>query len=71
MQSSCCNAFHTKRDADLLIVQKAIELLETSDIAVIGDDTDFLVLLLYYGRNLNSHDIYFHPEPKQFAGKSL
>ena len=34
------------RNADLLIVQKAIDLSETSDIAVIGDDTGLLILLL-------------------------
>ena len=33
--------------------------------------TGLLVLLLYYvyGRNLSSHNIYFHPEPKHFVGK--
>ena len=56
--------FHAEGDAGLLIV-----LSETSDIAVIGDDTDLLVLLLYYGRNLSLHDIYFRPKPNNFARK--
>ena len=52
-----------------LIVKKAIEVSQTANTAVIGDDTDLLVLLLYRARNIKSFDIFFHPEPKQFARK--
>ena len=56
-------------DADVLIVKKAIDVSQTANTAVIGDDTDLLVLLLYRARNIKSFDIFFHPEPKQFARK--
>ena len=42
LQSSRSNVFHAEGNADLRIVQKAIESSETSDITVIGDDTDLL-----------------------------
>ena len=55
-------------DADVLIVKKAIEVSQTTaNTAVIGDDTDLLVLLLYHAKNIQSFDMFFHPEPKQFA----
>ena len=53
----------------MLIVKKAIEVSQTANTAVIGDNTDLLVLLLYRARNIKSFDIFFHPEPKQFARK--
>ena len=61
--------FHADDDADVLIVKKAIEVSQTANTAVIGDDTDLLVLLLYHARNIKSFDIFFHPEPKQFTRK--
>ncbi len=39
---------HAKGDADVLIVQTAVESSETSDAAVVGDDPDLLVLLCYH-----------------------
>ena len=71
LQSFGLRVFHADDDADVLIVKKAIEVSQTANTAVIGDDTDLLVLLLYHARNIKSFHIFFHPEPKQFARKSL
>ena len=35
-------------DADLLIVQKAIESAQSMDTVLVGDNTDLLVLLIYH-----------------------
>ena len=43
----------------MLIVKKAIEVSQTANTVVIGDDTDPLVLLLYHARNIKSFDISF------------
>ena len=59
--------FHEDDDADVLIVKKAIEVSQTANVAVIGDDSDLLVLLLYHARNIKSFDIFFHPESKQLV----
>ena len=54
-----CQVFYDQTDADLLIVQKAIESASSMDTVLIGDDTDLLVLLLHhlpqYGK-----DIFFY-----------
>ena len=70
LQRSGFRVFHADDDADVLIVNKAIEVSQTANTAVIGDDTDLLVPLLYHARNIKSFHIFFHPEPKQFARKS-
>ena len=59
--------FYADDDAVVFIVEKAIEVSQTAKTAVIGDDADLLVLLLYDTRNIKFFDIFFHPEPKQFA----
>ena len=69
LKSSGFHVFHADDDADVLIVKKAIEVSQTANTAVIRDDTDLLVLLLYYARNTKSFDTLFHPEPKQFTRK--
>jgi len=52
-------------DADLLIVQKAVQFATTSKT---GEETDLIVLLCYY-TNLDSHDLFFRPEPKKSMKK--
>lgn len=39
------NVYHAPGDADLLIVQKAVESSTVMDTVLVGDDTDLLVLL--------------------------
>ena len=59
-----CTVYHTKLDAEFLIVQKAVETAEYSNTVVLGDDTDLLVLLIYHTK-LNHKEIFFIPEPKK------
>ena len=59
-----CTVIHATSDADLLIVSKAVEMSLHSPTTLVGDDTDLLVLLCYYG-DANSHPLYFAPEPKK------
>ena len=70
LQSSGFRVFHADDDADVLIVKKVLEVLQTANTAAIGDDTNLLILLLYHARNIKSFDIFFYREPKQFARKS-
>ena len=69
LQSFGFRVFDADDDADVLIIKLAIEVSQTTNTAVIEDDTDLLVLLLYHARNIKSFDIFFHPEPKQFMKK--
>jgi hypothetical protein len=64
LQKKNCQTYHAPGDADLLIVQKAVESATTTNTVLIGDDTDLLILLIYH-TNLESHDLFFQPEPKK------
>ncbi len=46
LKAEGCEVYHADADADLLIVQKGIEASLEEDTAVIGEDTDLLVLLI-------------------------
>ena len=59
-----CEVHHAPGDADLLIVPKAVELATRVNTVLVGDDTDLLILLCYHA-NLDSHSIFFRPEPKK------
>jgi len=50
-------------DADVLVVQTAVASAERHNTVLVGDDTDFLVLLC--SRQVDTkYDIYVRPEPK-------
>ena len=53
--------YYSLGDADVMIVQKVAESATVTDTALVGDDTDLLVLLCYHVC-LNSHAIFFKPE---------
>ena len=55
-------------NADILIVQKAVQSATTSKTVLIREDTDLIVLLCYHAI-LDSHDLYFCPEPKKNTKK--
>jgi hypothetical protein len=57
-------AYHAPGDADLLIVQIAVDYATTRNTVLIGDDTDLLILLIYH-TNLESYDLFCQPEPKK------
>ena len=63
-----CKVCHASGDADLMIVQKAVELARVADTVLVGDDTDLLILLCYHAC-LESHNIFFKPEPKKATMK--
>ncbi|KAJ8050970.1 hypothetical protein HOLleu_04363 [Holothuria leucospilota] len=58
-----CKTHHAEGDADVLIVQTAIESAESHQTIVVGDDTDLLVLLCFHTTE-DSLDIFFKPEGK-------
>ena len=51
-------------DADVLIVEKALENAVHSNVVVAADDTDILVLLVYHF-NVELHNMYFSTEKKE------
>lgn len=64
LRKTSCQTYHSQGDADLLIVQKAVESSVTRNTVLIGDDTDLLILLIYHA-STESNDLYFKPEPKK------
>ena len=62
LESTGSKVFMAKADADLLIVNKAIEAAETRNTVLVGDDTDLLVLLLHHLLPIENK-IYFAPQP--------
>ena len=63
-----CNVLQAPGDADLLIVQTAVQEARTRTTVLVGDDTDLLVLLIYHGQ-MDASDLFFIPEPKQRSNK--
>ena len=59
-----CSIDHAKHDADFLIVQTAVASTRMKDTVLVGDDTDLLVLLLHHA-DMNTHELFLAPEPKQ------
>ena len=59
-----CETHHASGDAYLLIVQKAVQSATSCNTVLVGDDTDLLVLLCYHA-SLESHNLFFCPEPKK------
>ena len=60
--------YHASGDADVMIVQQAVELARVAYTVLVSDDTDLLVLLHYHAC-LESHNIFFKPEPKKATMK--
>ena len=65
-----CTTINAKEDADVLIVQTALELVNTCDVVLIGEDTDLLVLLCYHA-DIHSNRIYFKSESKQAVARNI
>ena len=59
---------HATGDADLLIVQTAVECAKTGATTVIGEDTDLLVLLCMHA-DISQSDIIFRSETKRKTKK--
>ena len=63
--------FHEDDDADVLIVKKALEVSQTANTAVIGDDTDYLFFYFITPETLNLSIFSFVQSPTSLRGKSL
>ncbi|VDI11839.1 Hypothetical predicted protein [Mytilus galloprovincialis] len=61
-----CNykVVHAPDDADVTIVQTPVQHAQHSQVIVIGEDTDLLVILCSRSQS-DHHNIYFKSEPKQ------
>ena len=64
LEKKTCKVYHSSKDADLLIAQKAVDSSTTTDTVLVGHDTDLPVLLCYRA-NIYSYNILFRPEPKK------
>ena len=66
LEAAGCTVFHASADAEVLIVQKALESAEIHDTILVGDDTDLLVLSIYHSKS-SRNSLFFAPEPKKNA----
>ena len=63
LQLTNCETHHTSRDADFLIVLKAVQSAASTNTVLVGEDTDLIVLLCYHA-SIESHDLFLYPEQK-------
>ena len=66
LEKASCTVYHASGDADVIIVQKAVQSAQTRETILIGEDTNLLVLLCYY-TTPELHPLYFMSEPKKIA----
>ena len=66
LEKASCTMYHASGDADVIIVQKAVQSAQTRETILIGEDTNLLVLLCYY-TTPELHPLYFMSEPKKIA----
>ena len=64
LKKNNCEVHHASGVVDLLIVMKAVQSANSNNTVLVGDDTDLLVLLCYHA-SIESHDLFFCPEPKK------
>ena len=57
-------SYFASADADLLIVQKAVESATTMKTVLVGNDTDLFVLLCYHA-SLGTCNLLFKPKQKK------
>ena len=57
-----CNVIQAEDDADVEIAKAAVTMAQFKSTTVIGEDTDLLVLLLYYTNIDKSYDIYLRSD---------
>lgn len=68
LQKANCETYHASGDADLLIVQKAVQCATTNKTVLIGEDTDLLVLLCHHA-SLKSCDLFLCSEMRKNTKK--
>ena len=68
LQKVGCQTHHSQADADLLIVQTAVESARRANTVLVGDDTDLLILFCYY-TEMSAKELFFQPEPRANSTK--
>ena len=68
LQKADCEIFHAAGDADLLIVQRAVQCATTNNTVLVGGNTDLLILLCYHAR-LDTHNLFFCPASRKNTKK--
>ena len=58
LEAAGCKVFYASADADVLIVQKALESSDVQDTILVGDDTNLLVLAIYHSKNSTNKLIF-------------
>ena len=58
LQKVGCQTHHSQADADLLIVQTAVESARRENTVLVGDDNDLLILLCYY-TEMSAEELFF------------
>ena len=64
LQLSGCNIIHAPGDADLMMVQMAVQSSKSITTVLVGDDADLLVLLCHHA-DTSARDLFLIPQPKQ------
>ena len=62
LQKCGCQVFYENGDADIKIAKTAVEESLTKNVTLIGEDTDLLVLLLYYCAEKSDFNLYFRSD---------
>ena len=62
LRQSGCAVVQAENDADVDIFKAAVAVASSKSTTVVGEDTDLLVLLLYYTVGIESFKIYLHKE---------
>ena len=68
LQKVGCQIHHSQADADLLIVQTAVESTRRVNTVLEGDYTDLLILLCYY-TEMSTEELIFQPKPRANSTK--
>ena len=64
LQERGCCVIHAEADADVDIVKAAVTMSSYKSTTLVGEDTDLLILLLYYA-NDDCKDLYFRCDKDQ------
>lgn len=69
LESYGCQVVHADADADVVIVQAALDSADSSDTVVIGDDTDLLVLLCFHVK-MDAGEVFLQSSTKKKASEN-
>ena len=62
LSNSNCKVIYANEDADMDIAKVGVHELLTKNTTVIGEDTDLLVLLLYYSTSDTEYNLFFRSD---------